>query len=346
MKVLHLVFSLNTGGIENMLADIATEQSRFHEVVVVIVNNCVNDAILGAMSPRVAVFRIGRRPGSFSPGKLLKLNLLVNRLSPDVIHCHNQSIVRILWPWLRAPICLTIHDVRIDSSNFGRCDRLFAISESVKHEISQKGGRAELVYNGILTDRVRVRQGALRRPLRLVQVGRLEHAHKGQDIAIKALEIAVKNFGLDDIRMDFIGAGSSLRYLESLVQQAGLSDFVSFLGNRDRNFVYDSLCNYDLLVQPSRYEGFGLTIAEAMAAKVPVLVSDCEGLMEVIGQGKYGSWFRNGSESDLATKLRSIIDNYSGCIAVADVAYDSCCNNYSITGTADAYLLHYQSMLN
>ncbi len=39
MKILHLVFSLNTGGAENMLIDIVNEQVKTHQIVLVIVNN-------------------------------------------------------------------------------------------------------------------------------------------------------------------------------------------------------------------------------------------------------------------------------------------------------------------
>ena len=58
-----------------------------------------------------------------------------------------------------------------------------------------------------------------------------------------------------------------------------------------------------MFVQPSRYEGFGLTVAEAIAACLPVLVSDIEGPMEIIENGKYGMHFRAADATDCANKI-------------------------------------------
>ena len=58
-----------------------------------------------------------------------------------------------------------------------------------------------------------------------------------------------------------------------MVVELNLEKHVRFLGNQSREYVYSHLKDYDLFVQPSRFEGFGLTVAEAMAACVPVLVT-------------------------------------------------------------------------
>ena len=66
--------------------------------------------------------------------------------------------------------------------------------------------------------------------------------------------------------------------------------------------------SYDLLVQPSRYEGFGLTVVEGMAAGVPVLVSDIEGPMEVIDKGRHGFAFRSEDFHDCGDRMMEIME--------------------------------------
>ena len=63
---------------------------------------------------------------------------------------------------------------------------------------------------------------------------------------------------------------NSVFYNIGLVQEYNLNSYISFLGSKDTHYIEQHLKDYDLLVQPSRIEGFGLTVAEAMAAKVPV----------------------------------------------------------------------------
>ena len=114
---------------------------------------------------------------------------------------------------------------------------------------------------------------------------------------------------------------------------------------KTQEFIYNHLCDYDLFVQPSRYEGFGITVAEAMAAKLPVLVSDIEGPMEIIGYGKYGMYFESENVDDLAEKLRNILQggyDYS----LVEKAYQHVCNHYDVVTTAQRYIAEYKKVIN
>jgi glycosyltransferase involved in cell wall biosynthesis len=100
-------------------------------------------------------------------------------------------------------------------------------------------------------------------------------------------------------------------------------------------------------VQPSRFEGFGLTVVEAMAALVPVLVSDIEGPMELMGNGKAGYFFQADDYEDCAGKILDIIrlskeeefiDNRKKIAAYARGRYD-------ITLTAARYLDEYRKVI-
>ena len=111
-----------------------------------------------------------------------------------------------------------------------------------------------------------------------------------------------------NIDITFIGEGPSRLELQKLADTQGISEYIHFLGKKDRDFVYSELCKYDLMCHPARYEGFGLVVAEAIAAGVPVLVSNSGGPFEIIQQGKYGLYFENGNIDSLIHELRRFIN--------------------------------------
>ena len=65
-----------------------------------------------------------------------------------------------------------------------------------------------------------------------------------------------------------------MNYLIGLADKLHLNNYISFLGLRYRDYIYYHLSDYDLLVKPSLFEGFGLTIVEGKASGIEVLVSD------------------------------------------------------------------------
>jgi len=89
-----------------------------------------------------------------------------------------------------------------------------------------------------------------------------------------------------------------------------LCDKVRFLGDKSREYIINNLSNYNLLVQPSRNEGFGLTVVESMLLFTPVLVSSDTGAAEVIENGKYGYIFNNEDELDLTQKIIEVWKNW------------------------------------
>lgn len=144
--------------------------------------------------------------------------------------------------------------------------------------------------------------------------------------------------------MHFIGEGSSMEEVKELSDSMGLREFIVFEGRKTQKEVYQQLCEYDLFVQPSRTEGFGLTVAEAVAAKLPVLVSNLPGPMEVIGNGLLGMSFETENVEDLATKLEIILKggyDYS----LVDKAYKRAVELYDVRVTAKKYIDEYKKII-
>lgn len=341
MKILHVIFSLQIGGSETMLVDILNEQVKNsdHSINVLIINDNYNQRLLNKIDSRVNKILLCRQPNSFSIRAFFMFNWNIKRLCPNVIHFHNHDAIKMSFMNTSQKKYLTVHDIGLSEINWSQYNSLFAISQAVQHDIYMRSElNAKLVYNGIHIDSVRKKKYELdKKNFKIVQIGRLDHEKKGQDILIKALS-AVRNSCPDiEIEVDFIGEGASLSYLEQVVVEYGLDDVVTFLGIKDRDFVYQNLCNYDLLVHPSHYEGFGLIVVEAMAAKVPVLVSDNDGPMEIIENGKYGFYFQKGNIEDCAFMIERII-RMESLEELCERAYSHVKEKFEIEKTAERYL--------
>ena len=115
------------------------------------------------------------------------------------------------------------------------------------------------------------------------------------------------------------------------------------LGEKTPEYIYEHLHKYDIEVQPSLSEGFGLTAAEAMAAQIPVLVSDQEALLEVIDNGSCGYYFKTGDYVELSQKLIEIMRNNSNSKLLA-AGKERVSEFFDVKITAKNYLNNYKEL--
>jgi glycosyltransferase involved in cell wall biosynthesis len=348
MKILHLIFSFQLGGAESMLIDIANRQALYNDVYVFIINNDYNRTLLENFNKEVKVHLFNRKVNSKNLFKIVEINSGVLKLKPEIIHCHDSNIVRFLFVHCLFKTILTVHDVNLPLIGIRKYNKVIAISSTVKeHLIERNICNISIIYNGINLSKIKCKNvQQYHNIFRFIQVSRLDHLKKGQHILLKALHILICKYNCPNFHIDFVGEGNSLDYLQNLVSKYNLDEKVSFLGLKDRPYVYSHLSDYDLLIQPSIFEGFGLTVVEGMAAKIPVLVSANDGPMEIIQNGKYGFHFKKGDASDCANQIKTIIESKGKVSKITECAYKYCLNNFDIDKTSENYCKEYQNTIN
>ena len=348
MKITHIIYSFNTGGAETMLVDIINEQVLKIDVNLVIINDSYNKELVQQIDNKIKVYFINRKEGSRNPFSVIKLNALLYCLNADIIHCHNHNIIPLFLSIFRRKAVLTLHRMGIPTLYLNKFIKLFAISKAVKSDILERSNIiSEVIYNGIHNDIIQVREKqTFVRIFKIVQIGRLDYAIKGQHLVIEAIH-TLKTQGLNNIQFDLIGTGNSELFLNELVIKYELEKQINFLGLRDRNYIYSHLKNYDLLIQPSLFEGFGLTIIEAMAAKIQVLVSDIDGPIEIIQNGKYGNFFQKGNAKQLAESIKNIIQstNYDEQVRKLENAYEYAKQNFDVSIMSQKYIKDYKRII-
>lgn len=345
MKIAHIVWGFGIGGIETMLVNIANCQAQLcHHIIIIVINDMIEQSLVSELDGSIQFVCLKRKIGSKNPLPFFRMNYLLKTLNPDVIHIHRPPLIKFIWlPSLRRKTCATMHDVCNKSIIKGaeKSRKLFAISECVKKDIEQKLGlNAILVTNGIHPEKINHDFYPKQRFV-VVQISRLDHTKKGQHILIESIS-NLRKLGLD-VYADIIGNGPSKDYLVELSMKLGLSDCVKFLGEKDQQYIYEHLHEYNLLIQPSIYEGFGLTVTEAMAAKVPVLVSNHQGPLEIINDGAFGYSFTNGDIQDCTEKIKMFYYGQDDKSKI-DLAYKRVYECYNVKNTAMKYLEEYKEV--
>lgn len=350
MKIVHCFFTMRTGGAQLLAIDMLNRLCLSHETTLIIINHQWDEALLQTLNKQVVVYCIGRKESSRNPLPIIRFNGLLYHLNPDIIHCHERRMIQLI-RYKRAKTVYTIHDVGVATDTFGRYDALVAISKSVAEDVCRRTGRrAEVIHNGILMDvftQRTVYSFRGKEPVRLVQVSRLMHEKKGQDILLRAIAKLVESKDYPPIRLDLVGTGPSLDFLTKLARTLQIETLVSFRGERDRTWIARHLADYHLLVQPSRYEGFGLTVLEGLAAGLPVVASNIDGPAEIMAGLPAGILFTSENVDECATALVCVIGAYRTAQLEAAVqeTYAVVKEKFSIEGTVAGYLNLYHRLL-
>ena len=345
LHILHLIYSLKVGGAESMLIDIVNGQlDRGEKVTVLIVNDVVDEQLVAKFDSRVSLVRMNRREGDKPLLMMARLNMLIARLRPDIIHAHHHKFCRLVQV-RRRRVLLTVH-CKETSMQYAAKSAMVAISDTVRDDIIGRvpGARVSTIFNGLRTADI-VPRGT-RKPdniFRIVQVGSLNAEVKGQDILIKALA-DLNERGQSAFDITFIGAGKDEQLLRSLAADLGVADRVHFAGLMDRGTLYSTLASFDAMAHPSRSEGFGLTVAEGMAAGLPLLLTRHDGPWEVADNGRLCSDFPAGDHHALADALLALRENYTDALSLAAEAR-TFVRRYDIAHTIEAYSNYYRRLL-
>lgn len=361
MKVLHVVTSLNRAGLEKLIYLLCCRNNSdaANDFMLLVLNDAADEDLLnGIKRTKTKLVELKRRPGKpwNLPRYLWKARRVVTSYRPDVVHVHNRlSFVLgfLASRFLGASIVYTLHDTRLFSSGLldqatkrlakKGTDRFIAISESVKNSFisgDMAPDAVTVVPNCIDLEEFAPSRRNASVPI-IVCVARLDHLKKGQDILIEALAM-VRDRSIP-FQCQLIGEGPSRAFLDGLVGELGLSEEVRFTGVRSD--VAALLSGADLFVLPSRYEGFGIVILEAMASGLPVIVSNIEGPAEVVQEGKSGLLFKSGDACDLAEKVETLLVNRELSAGFAKASLHRA-RDFSIEVMYQAYLDVYSCAIN
>ena len=128
---------------------------------------------------------------------------------------------------------------------------------------------------------------------------------KGYDLLIESLSVLKKNH--PNFQMKIAGDGPYRSKLENMIDHYSLRDNVFILGELHYNDIPKFYDSINLYTQPSISEALSITLQEAMASSLPILASNAGGIPEVIDHNETGILFEKGSKKELIIGLKKII---------------------------------------
>jgi glycosyltransferase involved in cell wall biosynthesis len=251
-----------------------------------------------------------------------EIRAVLTELRPDLLALHSAKagvLGRIVARSLRMPVILTAHGWnfapgfpalpaavyrRIERATGPLASKIITVSEFDRqlalHARVTDAHRLVTVYNGIPDVPHSLRADPARSPVRLVMVARFA-PQKDHATLLRALG------GLhgEAWELDLVGDGPLLGEMKALAGSLGIESRVRFLGQRTD--VDQILADAQVSLLVTNWEGFPISILEAMRAGLPVVASSVGGIDEAVHDGETGFLVPRGGVDPLRERLRWLL---------------------------------------
>ncbi len=169
-----------------------------------------------------------------------------------------------------------------------RVNAVVAVSQYLEREASVRnaeGVRICRIPYGVRVPRGKARYDA--DPFRIAYVGRLKQEQKRiRDVSVAFCHLVEAS---PNVRCSIIGEGPEAQAVQQIIEHAGCGDRVALTGAVDNDRIGEILCEHQVIVLLSDYEGIPIALMEAMACGVvPICLNTRSGLSELIQQGVTG----------------------------------------------------------
>jgi L-malate glycosyltransferase len=299
MKIVHIVYSLEMGGAEILVAQMCRLQhAHGHDVSVLAYSN------LGSLGEALVAEGYTVRVLGEAPlwKTVMRFTGALLKLRPEVVHCHNPApTLQAAFPAklagakciisTRHSLVAPPYDMKEEKAfNFvaKACNWIVGICDATCVNLRGVPGahkdRIVRVYNGV--DPVPAAHPAeipAKQGFTLLFVGRLAPI-KDLGTLIRAVAAALPR--LPDLKLWIVGHGHERQRLEDLVNQLGIASSVTFWG--ERLDVAGFFAGADVYCMSSTSEGLPMSLLQAMSIGLPAMVTDVGGMAEVVKNSECG----------------------------------------------------------
>ena len=361
LNILHISRTMGQGGAEKIVYQLASEfQNRGGKICVASVGGFYVDRLerqgilhyeiddLEIKSPQV-IFRT-----FFKLYKILKFQKV------EIIHTHHRmaalyaSILKIVFPHIK--LIYTAHNVFNNKKILTRLALkntcIVAVGGNVKENLTRyftiRPEQISVIYNAVYPESI----PRASRNLQLDElkkqgfylvglIGRLCE-QKGIDIFLYMIA-EIKKKRKINIKGIVIGSGELLSELMKITYELGLKEDILYLGYQEHVGVLIS--QLDLVVMPSRWEGFPLLPLEVFAEKKTIVGSDIGGINEIITDGKTGKLVKKNDIKLFAETVSELLVDETLRERLEKNGFEYYIHNFSYNNFIDQYFHLYQQLI-
>jgi len=298
--------------------------------------------------------------GSFNPALIVRLARWLRRQKVDIVHGHGfkSDIVGLLsarlagckvmttphgWSF-EADRKLQVYE-KLDRFSFRFMDRVCPLSSDLEDGVRGlvPPEKLRMILNGVDVEEVRSVSAQGRRAEGKWTIGYVGQLIERKDLGTLLEAVGQVSADRPEVALKIVGDGARRPWLEAQAASCGLNGCVEFLGFRAD--ALGLMKSFDLFVLPSLLEGIPRCIMEAMAAGVPVAVSDIPGNRNLVVPGETGLLFRPGDATALAEVIRFMMDHPAETRMMAERGVRLIDDDYSNRRMAKEYENLYMEML-
>lgn len=327
MKVLHLLTSGETGGIERLCYDISHYGKESHTFCFLKKGGCLYEEMLKEGKDVINLAEYGK---GFNIGKLRVLIRYAQQYDVIIVH-HGDPILKLYYILTKlithkcgVTMVHSCYDdesqikykgmkLRISDAIFQKCfdvsDGVWFVSEagrkSCRNRYRLNESVCRVIYNGISPELLeKAKENKIRSNgiYSITYIGRLV-PEKGVELLIDAFGSIANKY---HTKLSIVGDGDSRDSLEEQVEKKNLSEKVTFYGQQSD--VSHFLEQTDIFVYPSVcQEVFGISLVEAMSYGIPCIANAVGGIPEIIDNGIDGFLTQESTSEEISDLIEKVI---------------------------------------
>ena len=289
-NILHISRTMDIGGAEKIVYQLATDlKEEFESVHVASTGGLWEEELNKNGIKHHKILDVESKSPKTLATNFNTLRKIIKENKIDIIHTHHRMAAfyarLLMYIFPKVKHIYTAHNIfdnKIKMYKYSlKGAKVIAVSIAVKEHLKKQLNlnNVEIIYNGIKVDNSKETSSEVTdfTGVKIGFIGRLDY-QKGVDLLIKSLV----RLDYSNYKMYIIGAGQMGNELKELVSTYELNSNVEFLGYRDD--ISALINSFDFLVFPSRFEGFGLALAETFLREKTAVVTNILGFSDLISE--------------------------------------------------------------